>query len=154
EGLRATLPLVPRTVGDFYRQVQGLLADLELVVPIWPHPCEIANPIPFEEDTLHRTYDREAVRRFWTVVRQLDGIFRRFRGRFRGKCSPVHFFWGSFDLAVSRFCGRKAPERPGADRITADAYDEEVISVGFWPGNAQTGDALLYSYTVPEPPGY
>jgi hypothetical protein len=154
EGLRAMLPLAPRPVADFYHQVQAMLADLRIDVPIWPHPVELAHPVAFDADTIHRAYDRQAAHRFWTILRQLDGILGRFRGRFRGKCSPVHFFWGSFDLAVSRFSGRKAPERPGADRITADAYDEEVSSVGFWPGNAQTGDAMLYAYTSPEPSGY
>jgi hypothetical protein len=154
DGVRATLPLAPRSVADFYRQVTHMLADLGLKVPIWPHPVEIPNPIPFDEDTVHASYDPEAVHRFWTVTREIDGILRRFRARFRGKCSPVHLYWGSFDLAVSRFSGRKAPTRPGADAITADAYDEEVSSVGFWPGDLQAGDAMLYAYHAPEPTGY
>jgi hypothetical protein len=153
EGARVTLPLVPRTVADFYRQVNAILNDLHLQTPIWPHPVEIPNPIPFLEDTIHCSYDREWVERFWTTVRQLDSLFQRFRGRFRGKCSPVHFFWGSFDLAVTRFSGKMAPERPGADLITADAYDEEVSSLGFWPGNEESGP-VVYSYAAPEPSGF
>ena len=153
DGIRCELPLVPRTVAEFYRQVLGILGDLRLDAPIWPHPVEIPDPIPFAEDTLHHAYDRDAVHRFWTITRQLDALFKRFRGQFRGKCSPVHFFWGSFDLAVTRFSGRMAPERPGVDVVTATAYDEEVSSLGFWPGSDETGDPMLYSYTVPEPSG-
>jgi hypothetical protein len=154
EGTRCTLPLQPRTVADFYRQVLAIAGDLHLDCPMWPHPVEVPNPIPFAEDTVHHSYDPEAVHRFWTITRQLDTLFKRFRGQFRGKCSPVHFFWGSFDLAVSRFCGRMTDARQGADRITADAYDEEVSSLGFWPGNDETEGPVLYSYMVPEPSGY
>jgi hypothetical protein len=154
EGLRATLPLAPRTVAEFYAQVRGLLADLRLEAPIWPHPVEVPIGIPFTEDAVHRSYDRDAVRSFFTITRQMAAIFSRFRGQFRGKCSPVQLYWGSFDLAVTRFSGRRAPQRPGADIITADAYDEEVSSLGFWPGSDTTGGPLLYSYTVPEPPGF
>jgi Family of unknown function (DUF5996) len=153
DGTRAELPLVPRSVAEFYRHVQEILGDLRLDVPIRPVPCELPNPIPFVEDTVHHAYDREAVQRFWTITRQLDAIFKRFRGRFRGKCSPVHFFWGSFDLCVTRFSGRMAPERPGADSITAVAYDEEVSSLGFWPGSDETRVPMVYSYTAPEPSG-
>jgi hypothetical protein len=154
EGVRATLPQVRRTVADFYHQVLAILGDLHLDIHIWTRPCEIPNPIPFEADTVHGAYDREAVATFFTIVRQLDNTLQRFRAQFRGKCSPVHFFWGSFDLAVTRFGGRMAPKRPGVDSITADAYDEEVSSVGFWPGSDETGGPLLYSYIVPEPAGF
>jgi hypothetical protein len=154
EGVRATLPLVPRTVADFHEQVLSMLDDLYINVSIWPHPVEVAHAIAFAEDTVHHSYDRDAVHRFWTITRQLDSIFKRFRGQFRGKCSPVHFFWGSFDLAVTRFSGRMAPERPGADPIFAGGYDEEVSSLGFWPGSDETGGPLLYSYMAPEPGGY
>jgi hypothetical protein len=153
EGTRAVLPLEARTVAEFYAQVRALLHDLRLDVKIWPHPVEVPDPIRFEEDTVHCAYERDPVNRFWTIVRQAGSIFDRFRGQFRGKCSPVHFFWGSFDLAVTRFSGRKAPPRPDEDRITADAYDEEVSSVGFWPGNDATGGPCFYSYTAPEPSG-
>jgi hypothetical protein len=154
DGGRASLPLEPRTVADFYHQVHAMLHDLFLDVRIWPHPVEVPNPIPFAEDTVHASYERTPVERFFSITRQLDAIFQRFRAQFRGKSSPVHFFWGTFDLAVSRFSGRMAPERPGVDSITADAYDEEVSSVGFWPGSDETGDAMLYAYHVPEPSGY
>ena len=154
EGRRSSLPLVPRTVADFYRQILGALHDLRIEVRLWPRPVEVPHPIPFTEDRVHCSYDGELVQRWWTITRQLDAIFHRFRGRFRGKCSPVHFFWGSFDLAVSRFSGRMAPPRPGADRVTAEAYDEEVCSLGFWPGSDETQGPMLYSYVVPQPSGY
>jgi hypothetical protein len=154
EGYRSTLPLVPRTVADFYEQVHGMLGEFDLEVPIWTQPVEVPNGIPFDEDTVHGAYDADMVRRFWDITRQMDIIFKRFRGQFRGKCSPVHFFWGSFDLAVSRFSGRMAPPRKDADSINRIAYDEEVCSFGFWPGNDATGGPMLYSYIAPEPPGY
>jgi hypothetical protein len=154
DGRRRTLPLEPRTVADFYDEVFGILGALGVDVHIWPQPVEVEGGIPFLEDDVDRAYDRDAVRRFWTITRELDLLFKEFRGRFRGKCSPVHFFWGSFDMAVTRFSGRMAPERPAADPITAEAYDEEVSSLGFWPGDAETGGPVIYSYTAPEPPGF
>ncbi len=154
DGRRRELALRPRTVADFYDEVFAILDSLDVECPIWTHPVEVTDGIDFREDTTNRAYDPEAVGRFWTITRQLDVLFKEFRGRFRGKCSPVHFFWGSFDLAVTRFSGRMAPPRPGADPITAEAYDEEVSSLGFWPGDAETGGPVLYSYTTPEPPGF
>jgi hypothetical protein len=154
EGARGVLPLEPRTVADFYEQIRAMLRDVELDTPIWPHPVEVPDGFAFDEDTVHGAYDREPVERFFTITRQINSLFNRFRAQFRGKCSPVQLYWGSFDLAVTRFSGRRAPPRPGADNITADAYDEEVSSVGFWPGNEATGGPMLYAYTVPEPFGF
>ncbi len=154
DGDRRELALVPRTVADFYGEVFAVLRSLGCDVRIWPRPVEIPEPIPFAEDRVHGAYDRDAVGRFWTITREVDVILKEFRGRFRGKCSPVHFFWGSFDLAVTRFSGKLAPERPDADPITREAYDEEVSSVGFWPGDSELGGPAFYSYTAPEPPGF
>ena len=116
-------------------------------------PVEVPNPIPFDEDETHAAYDRDAVERFWRILLSVQTIFYEFRSGFVGKCSPVHFFWGSFDLAVTRFSGRRAPERPGADAITREAYSHEVSSVGFWPG-VGLGDPAFYSYAAPEPEGF
>ncbi|WP_279388603.1 DUF5996 family protein [Acidipila rosea] len=112
------------------------------------------DPIPFEEDTEHTTYDPDAAHRFWRVLVRADQIFQQFSSRFVGKISPVHFFWGSFDLAVTRFSGRPAPARAGADSITREAYSHEVISAGFWPGNGGFGDAAFYCYAAPSPAGF
>jgi hypothetical protein len=152
DGRVERLALAPRTVADFYRELMQTLARLGLEVKIWTTPVEIPDPIPFEQDTQHASYDPEYARRFWRVLLQTSKVFEEFRARFIGKCSPVHFFWGSFDLAVTRFSGRPAPEREGADSITREAYSHECISHGFWPGGGATG-AAFYSYTAPEPPG-
>jgi hypothetical protein len=117
-------------------------------------PAEISNPIPFDQDRVHASYDPEAVRRFWRILASTEAVFVDFRSRFIGKSSPVHFFWGSFDLAVTRFSGRRAPERPGADSITKEAYSHEVSSVGFWPGSGDVKEAAFYSYASPEPEGF
>jgi hypothetical protein len=114
---------------------------------------EIPDPIPFDQDRVHASYDPEYARRFWQILTSVDRVFQEFRSRFLGKSSPVHFFWGSFDLAVTRFSGRRAPERPGADSITREAYSHEVSSVGFWPGSGIEGPAF-FSYMAPEPPGF
>jgi hypothetical protein len=148
-----TLDLAPRSVAEFYAQVMGALRGLGIAVHIWTMPVEIPNPVRFEQDHLHASYDPEYAHRFWRVLVSADTILKEFRGRFIGKSSPVHFFWGSFDLAVSRFSGRRAPERPGADAMTREAYSHEVISAGFWPGTGDT-DATFYSYAAPEPPGF
>jgi hypothetical protein len=147
------VPLYPRSVADFYRELMGVLRAMAIDVKIWPKPVEVPDPIPFAEDVVHASYDPEAVSRFHRVLLQVDSIFKEFRGGFVGKASPVHFFWGSFDLAVTRFSGRRAPERPGADPITREAYSHECSSAGFWPGGHAT-DAAFYSYTSPEPPGF
>lgn len=147
------LPLVPRSVAEFYREVMKMLHAQEIEVHIWRMPVEVPNPIPFDEDHTHASYDRDSVERFWQILLSAKSVFDDFRSGFIGKCSPVHFFWGSFDLAVTRFSGRPAPERAGADRITREAYSHEVSSLGFWPG-AGLGDAAFYSYAAPEPEGF
>jgi hypothetical protein len=159
DGARRTIPLKPQSVPEFYRTVMKTLSDLELPVTINTMPNEIENPIPFDQDEEHRSYDREYANRFWHVLVQSDRVFKEFRSRFCGKCSPVHFFWGSFDLAVTRFSGRPAPPHPGGvphlpDEITREAYSQEVSSLGFWPGNAAAPTPLFYSYAYPEPPGF
>lgn len=153
EGLTKTLALAPRSVADFYREFMALLRSLDIAVEIYATPVEIPDPIPFAEDHEHASYDPQYVQRFWLILRQSERVMQEFRGRFIGKCSPVHFFWGSFDLAVTRFSGRRAPEREGADAITREAYSHEVISHGFWPGAGPLAAPAFYSYTAPEPAG-
>jgi len=147
------LDLKPRSVADFYQELMATLRSLGIEVRIHGQPDEVPNPIPFAEDHQHASYDAEYANRFWRILAQVDRVFKEFRGRFIGKCSPAHFFWGSFDLAVSRFSGRRAPERPGADLITREAYSHEVISHGFWPGNDVLPRPAFYSYTAPAPAG-
>jgi len=154
EGPNTTIPLAPRSVADFYKEFMAALAALGIDVKIWRMPVEIPNPIAFDRDTQHASYDREYVTRFWRILLIADSIFREFRSRFVGKNSPVHFFWGSFDLAVTRFSGRRAPERAGADPITREAYSHEVISAGFWPGGGEVKGPAFYAYAAPEPAGY
>lgn len=152
EGAVRRIGLYPRAVADFYHEVMSALHDLGIDVKIWRMPVEVPDPIPFDKDRVHVSYDPEYARRFWRVLASSAEVLEKFRGEFLGKCSPVHFFWGSFDLAVTRFSGRRAPERPGADAITREAYSHEVISAGFWPGSGDQ-DAAFYSYTAPEPSG-
>jgi hypothetical protein len=152
-GETRTLKLRPMPVAEFYSEFLGLLAVLEISVEIHPLPCEVASPIRFDRDTVHASYDRKAVERFWRVLIIADTLLKRFSTNFYGKISPVHFFWGSFDLAVTRFNGRKAPPRPGADSIQTEAYSHEVISAGFWPGNGGYGRAAFYCYAAPTPAG-
>jgi hypothetical protein len=154
DGRRRSLALEPKTVADFYREVMQSLNDLGMPVKIWPMPVEVPTPIRFEQDDQHRSYDAVWVERWWRALLQTDAVLKKFRGRFLGKGSPVHFFWGSFDLAVTRFSGRRAPERPEADRITREAYSHEVTSAGFWPGSGAVADAAFYAYAAPEPPGF
>ena len=154
DGLELAEPLRPQSVADFYGGLMTRLRSAGIEVEIHPVPVEVADPIPFERDRVHASYDAGAAHRFWRVLVSAATVFEQFRARFVGKCSPVHFFWGSFDLAVSRFSGRRAPERPGADTITREAYSHEVISAGFWPGGGDVKGAAFYSYTVPEPPAY
>ncbi|MEK6409467.1 MAG: DUF5996 family protein [Acidobacteriota bacterium] len=153
DGATRSLALAPRSVADFYREVMDTLRSLGLEVHIHASPDEVADPIPFAEDHKHASYDAEYANRFWRILVQADGVFKQFRSGFIGKCSPVHFFWGSFDLAVTRFSGRRAPERPGADAITREAYSHEVISHGFWPGGGAVEAPIFYSYTAPAPAG-
>jgi len=157
-GLRS-IELKPRSVADFYKAVMAALDDLKLPVKIDTLPNEIPNPIPFDQDEQHRSYDPEYANRFWRVLVQVDRVFKEFRSRFCGKCSPVHFFFGAPDLAVTRFSGRAAPKHPGGiphlpDAITREAYSQEVSSLGFWPGADAMPMAIFYSYAYPEPKGF
>jgi hypothetical protein len=154
DGATKFVSLYPRSVADFYREVMAVLRAMDFEVKIWPKPVEIPDPIPFPDDEQHAAYDPEYVSRFHRILFECDILFKEFRGRFLGKASPVHFFWGSFDLAVTRFSGRRAPEREGADRVTRDAYSHECISAGFWPGSGEVRGPAFYSYTSPMPPGY
>jgi hypothetical protein len=153
-GASKTMSLEPRSVADFYAEFMSALRSLGIEVKIWTMPCEVPNPVRFERDTQHASYDREYAHRFWEVLILCDTIFKEFRAGFIGKDSPVHFFWGSFDLCVTRFSGRRAPERPGADAITREAYSHEVISAGFWPGGGDIKGAAFYAYAAPEPAGF
>jgi hypothetical protein len=152
DGDRRQLPLEPRSVADFYRRVMDLLAAMGLQVRVWPMPVEIADPIRFDQDTIHHSYDPEWANRFWRILVQVQRVFTSSRCQFIGKCSPVQFFWGSFDLAVTRFSGRPAPPRDGP-AFMREAYSHEVISHGFWPGSGPVTEAAFYAYAVPEPPG-
>jgi Family of unknown function (DUF5996) len=154
DGLVKKLSLAARSVADFYEEFMSMLQAEGIRVRIWKMPAEIPNPIPFDQDQIHKSYDPEAVRKFWRILASTDAVLQDFRARFIGKSSPVHFFWGSFDLAVTRFSGRRAPERPGADRITKEAYSHEVSSVGFWPGSGDVKEPAFYSYASPVPDGF
>jgi hypothetical protein len=149
-----SMALAPRSVADFYREFMAALASLGIAVKIWKMPVEIPDPIPFDRDTKHASYDAEYANRFWRALACCEAVFTEFRAGFIGKASPVHFFWGSFDLAVTRFSGRRAPEREGADSITREAYSHEVISAGFWPGGGDIKGAAFYAYAAPEPAGF
>jgi hypothetical protein len=153
DGKTRELALRPMSVADFFDEFLRSLKALDIKVEIDPTPVELANPIRFDRDTVHASYDKDAVSRFWRVLIIADILFKRFSTNFYGKISPVHFFWGSFDLAVTRFNGSKAPPRSGADLIQAEAYSHEVISAGFWPGNGGYGRAAFYSYAAPTPEG-
>jgi len=158
-GERKQFALEPQTVADFYSKTLRALQDLGIDVRISKIPNELPEPMPFDQDTKHSAYDPEYAQRFWQVLTQEDKVMKDFRARFIGKVSPVHFFWGSFDLAVTRFSGRKAPQHPGGvphlpDWVTREAYSHEVSSAGFWPGNDQAPNALFYSYAYPEPAGF
>jgi hypothetical protein len=153
------VPLRPQAVADFYRAVMDLLLRHGVAVSINERPNELSDPIPFSQDRTHAAYDAAAAHRFWRVLVQADRVLKLFRSGFLGKASPVHFFWGSFDLAVTRFSGRRAPPHPGGvpglpDRITREAYSHEVSSAGFWPGNDAFPQAAFYAYAYPEPPGF
>jgi len=154
KGVSKSLQLVPISVADFHQQFMQLLRSAGIEVKIWRMPVEIPDPIPFDQDSIHASYDPASAEKFWRILSSVDSVFNKFRADFIGKSSPVHFFWGSFDLAVSRFSGRRAPERPGVDAVTREAYSHEVSSVGFWPGTAGVSDAAFYSYTSPAPQGF
>ena len=159
DGGLAGLTLEPQSVATFYRRLMEQMATLDLRIDIHQRPNEVADPIRFDRDEAHCAYDREYANRFWRVLVQADRVFKVFRAGFIGKCSPVHFFWGAPDLAVTRFSGRPAPEHPGGiphlpDRVTRDAYSHEVSSCGFWPGGGPVPHAAFYSYAYPEPAGF
>ena len=154
DGRVVTMPLAAESVAEFYKKFMAALAELGVSVHIWTMPCEVPNPTPFEKDRVHAAYDPDAAHKFWRILAWVDQILKKFRSGFQGKASPVHFFWGSFDLAVTRFSGRVAPERPGADSITREAYSHEVSSAGFWPGGGDIKGPAFYSYAAPEPPGF
>lgn len=159
DGASRTMQLRPRSVADFYQELFAHLAALDLHVTIHASPNEVIEAIPFQQDQQHASYDAEAAHRFWRALLQADRVLKQFRAGFIGKCSPVHFFWGSFDLAVTRFSGRTAPEHPGGvphcpDWVAREAYSHEVSSCGFWPGGAQLPYPVFYSYAYPEPPAF
>ncbi len=153
EGTTKALPLIPRSVAAFYREFMDCLHTLGIQVTINTLPSEVQSPIRCEEDEVHASYDPVYARRFWRILTQTATVMQRYRSPFVGKSSPVHFFWGSFDLAVTLFSGRRAPERPGADRMMREAMSHEEISCGFWPGNDSFPTPAFYAYTSPEPPG-
>jgi hypothetical protein len=152
-GATSAINLEPKSVATFHEETMSTLKELGLEVQIWRMPVEVPDPIPFDEDEEHASYDKEYVERLWQILRSSDRVMQDFRSRFIGKCSPVHFFWGSFDLAVTRFSGRPAPARPDADAITREAYSHEVISHGWWPGHGPLGKPAYYSYVAPAPEG-
>jgi hypothetical protein len=157
-GASHAIALAPRSVADFYHAVMAALRDVGVEARITRLPSEIENAVPFDEDETHASYDAEAVRRAWRVLLDVDRVLREFRGRFMGKCSPVHLWWGSFDIAVTRFSGRGAPPHPGGvpnlpDWVTREAYSHECMSVGWWPGGGAVAEPAFYAYAYPEPAG-
>jgi hypothetical protein len=153
DGAERALRLAPRSVADFYRELMAVLSDMGFGVKIWTMPVEIAASIRFEDDTVHASYDPVFANRFWRIVAHLSELFTEERCGFVGKCSPSHFFWGSFDLALTRFSGRAAAP-PSGPAFARDAYSHEVISHGFWPGSGALLEPALYAYAVPAPPGF
>lgn len=153
DGRTRSLALESQTVADFYRKVIDALADLQIDVRIWPMPVEVASPVRFDLDRQHASYDPETAQAWWRVQLRIADVMNECRARFIGKSSPVHFWWGAFDLAVTRFNGRRAPERPNADAITREGYSHEVISAGFWPGSGAIAPSF-YAYAAPEPAGF
>ena len=154
DGRVERLALEPRTVAEFYRLVMDTLRRMSIDVRIWPMPVEVPDPVRFDRDEIHKAYDAHAAQTFWRILVAVKPVLERFRCEFIGKCSPVHFFWGSFDVAVTRFNGRRAPERSGTDAVTREAYSHEVISHGFWPGGGAIAEPVFYAYAAPEPAGF
>jgi hypothetical protein len=159
DGSVGNVPLEPQPVAAFYHRLMDELVRLDLPVKIHTKPNEVADPVRFEEDEVHRAYDRDYANRFWRITLQSERVFKQFRARFIGKCSPVHVFWGAPDLAVTRFSGRQAPEHPGGvpnlpDWVAREAYSHEVSSCGFWPGGGPISYPAFYAYAYPEPPGF
>ena len=151
---RASVKLEPKSVADFYAEVMAALEELGIVVKIWTMPVEVPLPIRFTEDTQHHSYDAGSASIWWRAMGRSAEVMNEFRARFIGKSSPVHFWWGAFDLAVTRFNGLRAPERPGSDVVTKEAYSHEVISAGFWPGSGTLNEPAYYAYAAPEPQGF
>jgi len=154
DGQLETISLESRTVAEFFHLVMSALNRMNIDARIWTTPVEIPDPIPFEKDVIHQSYDPAVANTFWRALVSIKPVFEKFRCQFVGKCSPVHFFWGSFDLAVTRFSGRRAPERPEADSVTRESYSHEVISHGFWPGSGAVAEPSFYAYSAPEPAGF
>jgi hypothetical protein len=159
DGSSGTMPLRPQTVAEFYREYMRLLGSIGLPVKIWPVPVEVESSLRFPDDQIHRSYDPERANRMWRVLVQADRVLKQFRGRFLGKASPVHFFWGSFDLAATRFSGRTAPLHPGGapnlgNWVMQEAYSHECSSIGFWPGGSALPEPVFYAYAYPEPEGF
>ena len=158
-GEQQSFGLEPMSVAEFYARTMMALAELGIDFAINQLPNEVPDPIRFQDDNVHRAYDADSVNRFWQALLQIDRVFKQFRAGYTGKCSPVHFFWGSFDLAVTRFSGKEAPEHPGGvpglpDPVTREAYSKEVSSAGFWPGGGPIDYAAFYSYAYPAPAGF
>jgi hypothetical protein len=158
EGVTKTITLRPRSVADFYQETLSILGNLEIYVPIWTTPVEVQDRTPFEEDHKHASYDPKYVKRLWRILTQTNRVLTEFRSHFIGKVSPVHFFWGAFDMAVTRFSGRTAPMHPGAANlarfVAIEAYSHEVSSCGFWPGGGQIDKPVFYAYAYPEPASF
>ncbi len=153
DGMTKAMPLIPRSVASFYQEFMVSLRSLGIDVTINTLPSEVKNPIPCDQDEVHASYDPVYANRFWRILVQTDMVMKHYRSHFTGKCSPIHFFWGSFDLALTFFSGRRAPARPGADAITQEATSHEEVSCGFWPGDDHFPAPAFYSYTAPAPPG-
>ena len=154
DGRRAAIALEPRTVADFYGLVMKTLRGIGIDIHIWTMPVEYENPIPFEKDTTHRSYDAAWANAFWRAITSMQPVFDKFRCDFVGKCSPIHFFWGAFDLALTRFSGRRAPVKADSDAVTRESYSHEVFSHGFWPGGGAVKEPAFYAYAVPAPEGF
>jgi hypothetical protein len=157
-GTKRTIALQPQSVAEFYQEMMAALESLNMPVTIWTTPVEVPDRTPFEEDQKHAAYDPEYAQRLWRILVQTRRVFTEFRSRFIGKVSPVHFFWGAFDMAVTRFSGRSAPPHPGAPNVArfvqVEAYSHEVSSCGFWPGGGEVDEPIFYSYAYPEPQGF
>jgi hypothetical protein len=158
EGDNRTIGLAPRSVADFYDEVMTALRSLGIMPNIWTTPVEVEDRTPFEQDRHHAAYDSDCAARCWRILAQADRLLKEFRSRFTGKVSPVHFFWGAFDMAVTRFSGRRAPDHPGAPNVARfvaiEAYSQEVSSCGFWPGGGVVDYPVFYAYAYPEPEGF
>jgi len=153
-GETKSIKLAPRTVADFYAEYLATLESVRISAKIWSVPSEVANPVRFEQDTVHASYDPVYANRFWRILTSIDCVLKEFRARFIGKASPVHFFWGAPDMASTRFSGRRAPERPGADIITREGYSHEEWSAGWWAGGGDITAPMFYAYAAPEPQGF